>query len=565
MRPEATRVPSRIYVLFFFAAFVLFVSLSVSIITWGLPTEARKELYFTSRESLDKALSLTAPFVAGGKWQRSHLSPEDRDVVRVRPFFNLIRTYNPDEHDVLKPLAGMRPGDLSFNPHRFVYPAFLTYQAGALIFTLGKLKVIEVVKDVTYYLVNPGQFARFYIAGRALSLVYGIGVFLLTFLLGKRLFGPREGVWASMIVASSTLFVTYCALLKIDMGGIFWTHMALYFAMVYVQEFGHKAGPLYLAGLFAGLAAGTKYNLGLCLVSVVVAALVADVPKGRFARIFLTVFLAALAFFAVNPYIILSFNEFLADFTYAAQVVQTGSLSAKVLASVDYITQVLPRAGSPFFAVLITLGLVYGIARLKRHEAPLTVHLVLSLIILLKVRFKFASYTLTIIPVAAVYGAGLLESAFRRRASLAWAVVLLTFVANLGFTGAAIKLMKRDTRLEAGRWILKNIPQGTEVGIAGDQLAFSCPPLDENRFPVVDILKKRAPKYVVLSEHFYRGRAKFEKRDEIGRVLDSETYEKVKVFGNELYVLGINLGFTRKSPLDLVQLAPEIVVFKRVR
>jgi hypothetical protein len=48
VRPEATAVPSRAYIFFFFVTLVTLAALALSMINWGLPSNARKKLYFTS-------------------------------------------------------------------------------------------------------------------------------------------------------------------------------------------------------------------------------------------------------------------------------------------------------------------------------------------------------------------------------------------------------------------------------------------------------------------------------------------------------------------------------------
>jgi 4-amino-4-deoxy-L-arabinose transferase-like glycosyltransferase len=94
------------------------------------------------------------------------------------------------------------------------------------------------------------------------SALAALGVLLLTFLLGRKLYNPRTGFFAALILFTTTQFFWLAVRANIDMLLTLWTTLAIYlFYCGYTREQGKNTCYL-LAYLFMGLATITKGPVG---------------------------------------------------------------------------------------------------------------------------------------------------------------------------------------------------------------------------------------------------------------------------------------------------------------
>lgn len=75
-----------------------------------------------------------------GKYVRSEFIAKSSkpEMVEMPPYFDLLRTYHPDEQYILKILANMTKNK-DFQPASFIYGPFFFYQAGSGIFAANPL------------------------------------------------------------------------------------------------------------------------------------------------------------------------------------------------------------------------------------------------------------------------------------------------------------------------------------------------------------------------------------------------------------------------------------------
>ncbi|MHC5108531.1 MAG: glycosyltransferase family 39 protein [Planctomycetota bacterium] len=96
-------------------------------------------------------------------------------------------TFQPDEMITLQALSGMRPGQLNLDPRLYQYGGLFIYPIGAIIKACNVLGLIDLRTDLTFYLDNPDEFGKFYVAARSYAAVWGwIGV-ILVFAITRRL------------------------------------------------------------------------------------------------------------------------------------------------------------------------------------------------------------------------------------------------------------------------------------------------------------------------------------------------------------------------------------------
>ncbi|MEA3341538.1 MAG: glycosyltransferase family 39 protein, partial [Chloroflexota bacterium] len=117
------------------------------------------------------------------------------------------------------------------------------------------------------------------LVGRALAALFDLGTVALTFALGRRVYGKKVGLLAAAFVALMVSHVQQAHFYTADAPLAFFVLGALLFA-VRLAERG-RARDAWLAGAWAGLALGTKFNVALLALPLAVAYVVGANPRGR--------------------------------------------------------------------------------------------------------------------------------------------------------------------------------------------------------------------------------------------------------------------------------------------
>ncbi|MGN6697419.1 MAG: ArnT family glycosyltransferase [Thermomicrobiales bacterium] len=242
-------------------------------------------------------------------------------VLRFRGLaFGLPYVPHPDEPAVVNVAQRMlRTGDL--DPHHFVYPSLYIYLQAAVYalhlgwgFTQGLYTSVNDLPQTTDIITTaPG----IYLWGRTLTVLLGIGIILLTYGAGKRLYGPRTGLIAALLVAFAPPLVDDGHLITVDVPAAFFTALAFFWLVELYRaplspDRHTRWWPIVRAGIGVGLAAATKYNAALIVLPLALVPLLrrAHAPW----RVWLGGGLAALAtFFLVTPFAIPELSVFLND------------------------------------------------------------------------------------------------------------------------------------------------------------------------------------------------------------------------------------------------------------
>jgi hypothetical protein len=174
--------------------------------------------------------------------------------------------------------------------------------------------------------------------------------------------------------------------------------------------------------------------------------------------------LAALAFFATSPYVLVHPGEAWDDFTRVQRLARQGWLGfehdhATPIAFVDRLWEGLGPA-----LVVALVGLGFAIARRTRADVVLSSFVVVYFLDLLTIRAHFDRSTLPLVaPLGALAG---------RMRALAPVTLLLLVVPLVWDVRADRKLTRTDTRVVAQRWIESHVPRGSSVATES-----STPPL----------------------------------------------------------------------------------------
>ena len=194
-------------------------------------------------------------------------------------------SYHPDETMVLFAATNVNFLEGQLDPGFYNYGSLYIYLVSISIL-LGSISGLVNLTSGDA-LLDVGEMAKLYMGGRIVALLLGIATVCLVYTLGKRAYGRGVGLLAALFMAVMPIHVMHSKFLAVDVPATFFVVLALLFA-VRISE-GHRLRDYLLAGVFAGLAAGTKYNAGL----VVLAPIVTHLASGK-AKPLLRVFSAKL-------------------------------------------------------------------------------------------------------------------------------------------------------------------------------------------------------------------------------------------------------------------------------
>lgn len=223
----------------------------------------------------------------------------------------------PDE-DAITAIAGaFRVGH--FNPEAFNYPALFMLAVAAVMrgLPIGERLLHKIMPfHFSPLLSDQVTTAKYTLVQRGLSAGAGIASVWLVFRLGRRLFTDAAAVAGASLLALAFLHVRDSHFGVTDVPMSFMVLVA-FLCAVRLSQSGTRRD-VVLAGVAAGLAAGTKYNGGLVALPVLFAVFIGPSAKGLRSRIgeaALAVAFMIVAFLCTSPYTVIAFGRFWADFS----------------------------------------------------------------------------------------------------------------------------------------------------------------------------------------------------------------------------------------------------------
>ena len=400
-----------------------------------------------------------------------------------------------DEGEIIR-IAMSLGGDP--DPHTFFNPSLYPYvllTAFGAFFAAGKAmgSFANSADFANYYFHH---LSVFYLIARSISVLFGVASVGLTYLIGRKAYGPRAGLLASLFLAFAGIHVLFSRTAKVDATAAALLLASLLFTMEVLK--GASRRPAIVAALFAGLAASAKYTAGVAWLGLVAALLlrekepsVSGAGKGESIRqtlagVALTGLVAAAGFFVGTPFALVHFGKFLHELREHAVYVSTfgdpfhfggltfwPSVHLQRFASPD-------KMGWPLAAACVA-GLLYAFYRSTRADAVLLIVIgCLYVPLALPTQTYFPdNFLLPIVPLLILLAARLLDDlvSIAPRLRTAWvlwagAAAVVALTGTVGLDRAAA----RSTTLEAAKqWIEKNIPLRSTILVdrAAPQLAFT--------------------------------------------------------------------------------------------
>lgn len=413
-------------------------------------------------------------------------------------------TYNCDEYTSLSYLEGMNPSKLQFMPVNKNEPGVLRegtfhlYTYAAALKALSLAGLLKLTPDKNYYYANIGEWAKFFMTGRLLSVLYGVLTVLVIGLLARRMYGPRAALLASFFVAVMPAHAVNSRYLLMNVPGVFWIALAFYFLKDVLDR--GRTRDYVLSGLAIGLAISTRYSAGpLVLILALAHCLSASRGKnlGRLALGF-----GAVIFFFVlgTPYSVLD----------SAALIKGLSATARLAAGTGTKSSLLGNAS----AVLVSLREAFGLlplllyaagaatACVKRSQDDL---LLLAWVGLLGVFFikagnmATAGRMLPALPFLALLGARGIDLAWARAPWAGRAALAAVTTHTVFFYAAYFKLLSQpDIRDTASAWMAAGIKSGSSIGLLREPSWFS-PGLIDRKFRHPDHAGLPDYKYVPLT------------------------------------------------------------------
>ena len=370
----------------------------------------------------------------------------------------------PDESTLVHRALAIGAGDP--NPHFFNYPSLHFYLLAAFYgayYVAGYMAGVfaNVTAFEAEFLADPSTF---YLIGRGVGALMGVGSVWVLYGLGARLGGRSTGLVGALFLSCSFLHVRDSHFLTVDIPATFYLLVSLLFSLRYME--GKVARDLLVSAIFLGLSASTKYNLGLFAGAVFIAAHERNEPwleRGR--RLFWVVGSMAVAFVAGSPYVLLDFAAFWRDLSYEQLHFARGHEAELGRGWWYHLGFTFPLGlGWPLFTAAL-LGLGRWAWRPRGLEWPLLVGVVVYYAVAGSGKVVFMRYMLPLIPLLCVAAAGLVAVVGRSRRGIA--VLALLVVAPTAWSSwrHSELLAKTDTRVLAARWIEERVPAGSRIGL----------------------------------------------------------------------------------------------------
>lgn len=350
-------------------------------------------------------------------------------------------SYHPDESVVLE------TSSLTMNvfagrllPHFYDYPSLQLYLvcfANTLAALFGAVDIVP--KNFAEWYP---QWAKMYLIGRLLTVGMGVGTVWVTYTLGATLWGRRAGLVAALILAVTPLHAQQSHFLTVDVPATFWVMLSLLWSVRLATDYPKPIKAALLAGVFAGFAAATKYNMVLAVLPLLTACVLTSSPS-RFGRVAACCGVGSvaflLAFFAGCPGALLETDTFLKDVRFEAVHVQnaddptfrdTGS------GFVYHITHNLDAGLGLPLLVLALASVGYAAYRRQRGDGLLAAFALPYYVLISLAAVRYARYTIPLLPILALWTGRMLADGSRlsrpllRRVAVGVAAVgvLATFV-----------------------------------------------------------------------------------------------------------------------------------------
>ncbi len=355
----------------------------------------------------------------------------------------------------------------------FIYPHLLFYLDAIALWIASLFEpVVSLVARALYDLDNPHQIRLLVV--RHVTATMGALTVLPVFAIARRLGGTAGAVLGGALVVLSPLYIQVAHLNISDVPAALFATLTL--AAVAALVDGEDWRGWAWAGLWAGLAAGSKYPAGVVAVAIVAAALRSSLVKRRFPAGLLTAGVAAVAAFVAATPSLLAFPGMVlrgggSDILFGfRQYSGTGWTGVVYASNAGYYLELLRFSlGVPVLAGGL-VGLVASPPETRRRLLWLLPFPLLYLALILRMNVAVHRNLLPVLPALAAFAgvglAALVAHAGRlgpaRRRAVVAAGLAVCFAGPLYRTvEETVRHLRDTTRDVAAAWVHANLPEGS--------------------------------------------------------------------------------------------------------
>ncbi len=364
-----------------------------------------------------------------------------------------------------------------WNPQYFQNPSLLIYLFGVQFMGLFAVaRVLQMGQDPgDLYMMFRGEQDLFYGLARLDSVLFGVATVFVVYLLARRLWGERAGLIAAALLAVNFLHVRNSQYAVNDVPSTFFLLLSFYYA-VRVSEKGSLRHYL-LAGLMAGLAASTKYNAGMVVVSIAAAHWLLHGNLRRMlqprslSRLLLSAIASIIGFVAGTPFSVLDFPGFNGGFLSQLDLGGTAwSGQASDPTAVQFLAGVVHGSG----AVAAAMALVGAVVLLGRNRGQGILMLSFPICyfgFMSAMDLFFVRWVVPVMPFVALWAAyafiRLVELVPSRAGGVVAVILAALMLLQPALYSARLDWLytQQDTRWEANIWAERNIPHGSKVAV----------------------------------------------------------------------------------------------------
>lgn len=373
---------------------------------------------------------------------------------------------------------GLSPLSMIY-PYCFIYPLAGCY---AVYIYLGRLcgHFPAASAALAEFVSDPSNF---YLISRSFAALLGALTVIPVCLAAERVWGRLAGLCAAFFTAVFFLHVRDSHFGVLDVAMTFFIACSVCALVMAVEE--RRSALFAWGGIFAGLAAGTKYGgAPLALTALLAAALphAGRFPSFKEVLRHFALFCAwgAVAFLVFNPYAVLAPAKFLEAYRYLTSLHVSGAggtLWHQLSFSLGY-------GGGWAMLLMAGAGCVLTLWRKPRQGLVLFSFAFAYAVVLTRVSSHFVRYAIPLVPFVCA-GAAIacyeLGSVFRRTVVIIVLAVLCAaqpLIASVRFNRLAAKT---DTRVLAADWLAGNTSAGDTVGVLADPFSAVYFPVDAKR------------------------------------------------------------------------------------
>lgn len=519
-----------------FAMLLLVCGLSLWInlrgITTGLPSAERLDVSLGGVAAMEKMLPEIRDAVASGLGNRSEFLEKGnadnfRQLAYFSPYFDQLRTFNPDEFFTFKVLKNMA-ANRTINTGYYIYGPFYFYQIGASLAFCRATGIISQVKAPSYYLTHPEDFASFFLCGRIFTALMAASAVAVTFLIGYRIGRLPLAVFAASLLAFIPLFSLAAKFIKPDDITVFWTSLVILFAVPVLA----RPNWIYyiLSGICIGLSAGCKYPAAVNASYLVMFHLLRRCPEikngGKWLvrddfKLAAAGGISIAAFLASCPPVILDWATFSSDLQWTQSVARTGDIFENIIDSAMCYSYdaLFYTVGIPGF-IAIAGGVILCIFKPGKVWIGMFPGILLFLFVASRGSDTSDAYMLpACIPLCLM--AGRLVFYPKNRIFSAAAAVLIiagTFSYSLAYANAACG---ENVRLTAAKWINQNIRGGSIIGSLLYPVGYRLPMVSPEKYHLVNFKIDGFRAFEKADYHIYSS-FDWDARNWYGRVVSGE-------------------------------------------